>query len=253
MLSSASMALHDVTQIDWVEVPAGLLVRGTPVEDVDDIAEAHADIGVQRDWILKEAPRTQIQVAGFEMSRTPVTVAQWAAFIEEVGLGRVRGAQPADHPIDDVTWADAHKFCEWFAAKTGLPVRLPSETEWERAARGDDDREYPWGNRYESGRGNLADLGIGSTTPVGMFARGATPFGLLDIVGNVDEWTSTVYTPYPGAPSEVPGVELWASDPHVTRGGGFLHNRDLARCARRHGAYPPVHGAGFRLVGSLTA
>jgi toxoflavin biosynthesis protein ToxD len=70
----------------------------------------------------------------------------------------------------------------------------------------------------------------------------------MDLVGNVDEWTSSVYAPYPDAPAQVPDVEAWASDPHITRGGGFMHHRDLARCARRHALYPPMRGAGFRLV-----
>jgi formylglycine-generating enzyme required for sulfatase activity len=247
------MPMSDVTHIDWVDVPAGLLVRGTALEDVDTVAMAHADIGVQRAWILKEAPRSEIHVSTFAMSRTPVTVAQWAAFVEDVGLTWLRAGRAAeDHPIDGVTWTDASRFCEWFAAKAELRVRLPTEVEWERAARGDDAREYPWGHRYESGRGNLADLGIGTTTPVGSFPGGASYFGLLDMAGNVDEWTSSPYAPYFGAPSEVPALEHWAIDPHVTRGGGFLHDRDLARCARRHGVYPPTRGAGFRLVQSST-
>jgi toxoflavin biosynthesis protein ToxD len=242
------MPISDVTQVDWVEVPAGVLVRGTALDAVDAIARTHADIGVQRVWILKEAPRSEIDVSTFAMSRTPVTVAQWEAFLKDVERGRIDEGQPADHPIDHVTWTDANRFCEWFRTKTGLRVRLPTELEWERAARGDDAREYPWGDRYEVGRGNLAELGIGTTTPVGSFPGGASCFGLLDMAGNVDEWTASLYAPYPGAPTEVPAVEHWAIDPHVTRGGGFSHHRDLARCARRHAVYAPMQGAGFRLV-----
>lgn len=237
--------------IDWVEIPSGILVRGTPSEDVDRIAAAHADLGVQRSWIAKEAPRSEVNVTGFAIARTPVTVEQWSLFSAETG-----GWEPAErlgeqHPIDGVRWEEASRFCTWLADKYGWRVRLATETEWERAARGGDAREYPWGDRYEPGRANLADLRLRRTTPVGSFPTGASPFGLLDLVGNVDEWTATPYAPYPGAPAGAPSVDqanTVATDPHVTRGGGFIHGRDLARCARRHGLFPPSHGAGFRLV-----
>jgi len=235
--------------IDWVEIPAGVLIRGTPVADIDAITAAHADLQVQRGWIAKEAPRTEVAVAAFAISRTPVTVAQWSVFAAAAGWGggaAVTG--PPDHPVDGLGWAAAVAFCSWLAARTGLPVRLPTETEWERAARGGDDREYPWGDHYTPECANLADAGVGTITTVGSFPRGASPFGLLDLAGNVDEWTDTRYAPYSGAPGDVPSVEDWAADPHITRGGSFHHGRDLARCARRHGVYPPLRGAGFRVA-----
>jgi toxoflavin biosynthesis protein ToxD len=238
--------------IDWVEIPAGKLLRGTPLERVDAVARAHADIAVQRGWICKEAPRSEVDVGAFAISRTPITVAQWRLFAAQSGRFGVGGGLPVDHPIDGVSWEQASSFCRWLSKQAGFVVRLPTEAEWERAARGDDEREYPWGDRYASGCGNLADLNIGHTTAVGSFPRGASPFGVLDLAGNVDEWTASLYAPYPGAPPDVPARETWARDPHVTRGGGFLHHRDLARCARRHGLYRPQLGAGFRIARSST-
>lgn len=234
--------------MDWVEIPSGRVVQGTPVEDVDAIASAHADIGVERSWIAKEAPRREVDVPSFAISRTPVTAEQWSHFASAVGAWSPQQLHGLDHPIDGVRWDEATQFCNWISDKYGMRIRLPTETEWERAARGGDAREYPWGARYESGRGNLKDLSIGRTTPVGSFPKGASPFGVLDLAGNVDEWTASPYAPYPGAPPDVSVVESWAADPHVTRGGGFMHNRDLARCSRRHGIYGNGRGAGFRLV-----
>jgi toxoflavin biosynthesis protein ToxD len=237
--------------IDWVEIPAGLLVQGTPIEDIDAIAAAHADIGVQRSWIAKEAPRRELRLPAFAIARTPVTVELWSRFAEEMRLPPPQQPHGPNHPIDGVGWDEANHFCVWLADKYRWRVRLPTESEWERAARGGDAREYPWGDRYEPGRANLADLRIRKTTPVGSFPGGASPFGVLDLVGNVDEWTATPYAPYPGAPPDAPSVadaNAAATDPHVTRGGGFIHNRDLARCARRHGLFAPVRGVGFRLV-----
>ncbi|MFI0901122.1 formylglycine-generating enzyme family protein [Streptomyces sp. NPDC020983] len=236
-------------QVDWVEVPAGLLHRGTPAEEVTAVAGRYADTGALPEWFMKESPRTRIHVPAFRIARTPVTVGRWALFAEATGAPVPHGAQ--DHPVIGIPWAAAVAYCRWLGGRLGLGVRLPTEDEWERAARGDDGREFPWGEEYRPGLANLVDLGIGTTTPVGAFPEGASPFGVLDMAGNADEWTSTPYAPYPGAPAEVPATEPWAFDRHITRGGAFRHDRDLARCARRHGAYEPdleAIGVGFRLA-----
>jgi Uncharacterized conserved protein len=241
-------------QVDWVEVPAGLLYRGTPIDEVAEVARCYRDTGVPTEWYRKEAPRTEIHVPAFRIARTHVTVGQWALFAR--AIGRHVSQAPSDHPVIGVTWNEATAYCRWLGEQLGgLEVRLPTEDEWERAARGDDSREFPWGDAYRPGRANLVDLGIGTTTPVGSFPEGASPFGVLDMAGNADEWTSTLYAPYPGAPIEVPSTEDWAADPHITRGGSFRHNRDLARCARRHAAYEQdlaAIGVGFRLAASAS-
>nr|WP_030252507.1 SUMF1/EgtB/PvdO family nonheme iron enzyme [Streptacidiphilus jeojiense] len=239
-----------VERVDWVEVPAGLLCRGTPIDEVERVAVRYADTGVPVAWFRKEAPRAEILLPAFRIARTQVTVGQWAVFA--AATGRPVPQAPGDHPVVGVGWDAATDYCRWLGKQfDGLEVRLPTEDEWERAARGEDGREFPWGTQYRTGLANLADLGIGTTVPVGSFPEGASPFGVLDMAGNADEWTSTLYAPYPGAPADVPDVEDWAFDPHVTRGGSFRHDRDLARCARRHGAYErdlAAIGVGFRLA-----
>ncbi|MDI3422240.1 formylglycine-generating enzyme family protein [Streptomyces luteolus] len=237
-------------QVDWVRVPAGIVARGTAEGDVPGVAERYRDTGVPVKWYLKEAPRAEVHVPAFLIGRVPVTVGQWAEFAADTGRPAPRGS--ADHPVTGVPWGEAVAYCGWIDALLGgVGVRLPSEDEWERAARGDDGREFPWGDEYRTGLANLVDLGMRTTTPVGSFPEGASPFGVLDMAGNADEWTSTLYAPYPGAPNAVPAVEDWAFDPHITRGGAFRHDRDLARCARRHGAYEEdlvAIGVGFRLA-----
>lgn len=238
--------------IDWVAIPGGTLLRGTPFAALDSVVAAHGDLHIPRAWILKEAPEAEVPVAAFAVSAVPVTNAQWARFARAHGRGvpdHVDGRP--DHPVEAVSWADAVAFCDWLADLSSLPVRLPTETEWERVARGDDNREYPWGDTFAAGRANLANAND-STTAVGSFPAGASPYGVLDLAGNVDEWTATTYAPYPGAHADVPLTEDWATDPHVTRGGAYSHDRDLARCARRHGVYPPLGGAGFRLAMSTS-
>lgn len=238
-----------VEQVDWVEVPAGLVHRGTPTDEVPAVARRYADTGVPEAWYLKEAPRAGIHVPAFRIARTPVTVGEWSVFAAATGLPAPHGER--DHPVIGIAWEDAVEYCAWIGGRLGHEVRLPTEDEWERAARGDDDREFPWGDEYRTGLANLVDLGLDTTTSVGSFPEGASPFGVLDLAGNADEWTSTLYAPYPGAPAEVPLVEDWAFDPHITRGGAFRHDRDLARCARRHSAYEEdlaAIGVGFRLA-----
>ncbi|MEV4166414.1 formylglycine-generating enzyme family protein [Nonomuraea dietziae] len=239
-----------VEQVDWVEIPAGMLQRGTPAEEVEQVAHRYATTRVPVEWYRKEVPRTEIYVPAFRIARTPVTVGQWTLFAQ--ATGRPVQKAPVDHPIIGVAWQEATDYCRWLGERLGgFDVRLPTEDEWERAARGDGDREFPWGNEYRTGLANLVDLGIGTTTSVGSFPEGASPFGVLDMAGNADEWTSTLYAPYLGAPVDVPSAEDWAFDPHITRGGAFRHDRDLARCARRHGAYEQdlaAIGVGFRLA-----
>ncbi|WP_219516303.1 formylglycine-generating enzyme family protein [Nonomuraea ceibae] len=239
-----------VEQVDWVEIPAGRLLRGTPAEEVDEVARRYAGTGVPVEWYRKEAPRTELYIPAFRIARTQVTVGQWTRFAQ--ATGRPVPQASADHPVIGVTWKDAAEYCRWLGRQLGgLGVRLPTEDEWERAARGDDDREFPWGDKYRTGLANLVDLGVGTTTPVGSFPEGASPYGVLDMAGNADEWTATLYAPYRGAPAEVPSSEDWAFDPHISRGGAFRHDRDLARCARRHGAYErdlAAIGMGFRVA-----
>ena len=235
-------------ELEWIEVPAGRVLRGTPVDEVEAVVLRHRDYGLPRSYFAKEAPRSEVDVPGFLIARTPVTVGQWNAFCEGVGWALV--ARDDRLPIDGLAWWQAHAFCEWATEQTGHDIRLPTEDEWERAARGDEAREYPWGDAFDPRRANLIELGLGHALPVGSLPLGASPFALLDMAGNVDEWTSTEYYPYPGAPDDVPLVEAQAFDRHITRGGGFVHFRDLARCARRHGIYAPGGGAGFRLAAS---
>lgn len=232
--------------VDWVPIPPGDVLRGTPLAEIDDVVHRHAAYELPRSYFVKEAPRTAVTVHAFAIGRVPVTVADWGLFCTEVGWAPPEGDPRL--PVDGVAWWEASAFCEWAAEVTGLPVRLPAETEWERAARGDDVREYPWGDRFDRGAANLAELGLGHALPVGSLPRGASPFGVLDLAGNVDEWTASLYEPYPGAPSEVPPSELQAFDPHIRRGGSYRHCMDLARCARRHGCYARGEGAGFRLA-----
>lgn len=238
--------------VTWAVVPGGTFVQGTSAVDVERLAAEHSDVGVEPLWFLKEVPQHETFVPTFAIARVPVTAQQYNLYADASRTRRYDAARP-DLPVCGLSFAAAVSYCAWFSDHFGHEVRLPTEAEWERAARGDDGRVYPWGDKYRPDWCNLAERGFGRTIPVGCDPLGVSPFGCLDMAGNVDEWTSTRYRPYLGAPAEVPVDETWALDPHVTRGGGYVHHRDLARCARRHGVYAAEDPTGLRLATSDVA
>lgn len=256
---------------DWITIPAGdCWIGSDPTQD--ELADA------------AELPQHQRYLPTYQIARVPVTVAQFARFIQATGYRttaeargnswgihaagwfeiagatwqRPKGQEDettvkANHPVTHVSWHDAIAFCRW------AEVRLPSEVEWEKAARGTDRRIFPWGNEApDAQRCNFA-LTIGDTTPVGSYPLGASPYGLLDQAGNVREWTSTLWGPYadlsayayPYVASD--GREnLTAPDDicRVMHQGSFGSTTQNVRSAARHGNPPTHHDSvsGFRVV-----
>ncbi len=179
---------------------------------------------------------------GFFVARTPVTNGEYARFVAATDRKppqHWKGKSPpegiADHPVVLVSWHDATAYAAW----AGL--RLPSEEEWERAARGMDGREYPWGDEFDPTRCNTRESGIGTTTPVGQYSPGGdSPCGCADMAGNVWEWTSSEWAPGSGG--------------RVVRGGSWGGYRDFGRCAVRGGVDPvdSDDGSGFRCVSPVS-
>lgn len=173
------------------------------------------------------------QVKAFHIGLYPVTNTQYKAFVDATEHpvpfverdwaypynwdteNRIYPEGKANHPVVLVDWGDANSYCTWLSAQTGKEYRLPSEVEWEKAARGDDGRKYPWGKEFDPDKTNTSEAGIGTTTPVGVYPDGASFYGLLDCAGNVLEWTSDEYKGGSGA---------------VLRGGSWSHNLFDARC-----------------------
>jgi formylglycine-generating enzyme required for sulfatase activity len=197
-----------------------------------------------------EQPQHSLHLPDYYLAKTPVTNAQYAAFVQATyrrpeeywKYGKPRGKE--DHPMVNVSWHDAVAYCNWLSEVTGRSYHLPSEAEWEKGARGSDGHIYPWGNQWyakrcHAGKRNiLADLlGLGDTTPVGTYPQGTSPYGLLDMAGNVWEWTQSVYKDYPYNPED--GREdVEAVAPRVLRGGSFRNYTWLMRCACRIWDYP---------------
>jgi formylglycine-generating enzyme required for sulfatase activity len=238
---------------EWVTIPAGEFWMGA-----DDISE-------------DEKPVHKLTLPEYQIARVPVTNAQYAIYVQDAkanppeywrGGNVPKGLE--NHPVVNVSWYDALAYCKWLGEKIDKPVGLPSEAEWEKAARGSQDkRSYPWGNDWRELHCNSSALGLGETTPVGLFLNGASSYGLLDMSGNVWEWTRSLYHPYPYEPGD--GREKIYSEAEYNqnqqkdnkgnyiayslRGGAFDHGSVNVRCALRDWFSPDFRygNRGFRV------
>lgn len=241
---------------ETVFIPAGPFLMGSPRgPDIPDY----------------ETPQHTVVLPAYRIGVYPVTVRQYAAFIQQVKTQPVPlntgwfNRQPPrdrlDHPVTNVTWYDAVAYCDWLSGYTGRPYRLPSEAEWEKAARGPEGRRYPWGDAWDAANAHLGD----STTAVVVSATGpalparprsASPYGCCDLLGNVQEWTCTLWGSQPTAPEygyrdpedgrQVLRPEaLPAQGRMVHRGGSFKSLPDELRCTARAN-FSPASAIGWR-------
>jgi formylglycine-generating enzyme required for sulfatase activity len=249
--------LPDEPLLGFVEIPAGPFLMGS-----DPAADPLA-FDIER-WSA-DTPRGTVELPTYYIGRYEVTVAQFGAFVRGAGYRVVDESalegDPRD-PVTGVSWTDALAYARWLgstlAAWDGAPrelarllrqgwsVMLPTEAEWEKAARGDDGRIFPWGDEPRRDRANLASRG---PAPVGSFPCPECPFGLADMSGNVWEWTRSPYQPYPFEPSGG-RVDLAADALWVMRGGAYNDTERNARAASRGGADPGARRPfiGFRVV-----
>ncbi len=227
---SAASALAYLTP-DWfddrtVEIPGGEFHFGEEGELRMTAAyriRYHLVTNAEYARFLREHP-------GYEV---PYVEAEWA---EPYNWDRERRTFPegkANHPVVLVTWEEARDYCAWVGG------RLPTEEEWERAARGDDGRTFPWGEVPDPRRANVRETGVGATSPVGVFLEGCSPYGLFDMAGNVWEWTATAY-------------DLTTK---VIRGGAWNMPLDSARTCVRERGHPEVraYSIGFRVAFDVEA
>jgi formylglycine-generating enzyme required for sulfatase activity len=204
-----------------------------------------------------EMPRREVNLPAYEIGRYPVTNAQYACFLtDNPGYpvpyldemrshpynwdpkARIYPENKADHPVVLVSWEDAVAYCRWLSQVIGKHYRLPTEEEWEKAARGSlpETRCYPWGNEYQSGLCNTREWGQNGTTSVHKCEQTSqSPFGVIDMAGNVWEWTASWYERYPGSLHQ--GVHFGRVF-RVVRGGSWQNSQREARISCR-GRYPP--------------
>lgn len=206
-------------------------------------------------------PEHVVEAADFYIDRWPVTNAEYKKFVDEMNypvpnyevnwcntepynwdpVARTYPEGKVDHPVVLVSWEDAMAYAAW-AGK-----RLPTEAEWERAARGLKGRRYPWGEDFVVGACNCKETNLGETSPVGQFSpKGDTPGGLVDMVGNVWEWTNSLFRPYPYNPND--GRESReATGFRVLRGASWRNDANVAlNVTRLDGDFKFFNNVGFR-------
>jgi formylglycine-generating enzyme required for sulfatase activity len=200
-----------------VVVPAGTFRMGADLAPAGDESPAH-DVGTPAFRLDK-----------YEVSNANYRLCVDAGACDEPQDLRYYGEiQAAAEPVVYVTWHQAVAYCAW------LRQRLPTEAEWEKAARGAQGRIYPWGNVMDSTRLN-AGMQYGGALPIGSFPRGASPYGALDMAGNVWEWTVDWYLPYAGSAFV---TDLFGTKYKVVRGGSWNHPADDAQTFHRDFAHP---------------
>jgi formylglycine-generating enzyme required for sulfatase activity len=227
---------------ELIPIPAGEFLMGSDPDKDEDAGE-------------EEQPQHSVYLPDYHIAKTPVTNAQYVAFVEAIRQEPPEhwkaGKPPAGkdgHPVVHVTWHDAMAYCNWLADATGEAYRLPSEAEWEKAARGTNGRIYPWGDEWDPKYCNSKEGGRGDTTPVGQYSPGGDcSYGCVDMAGNVWEWTLSLW----GKERETPDftypydlqdgretLKAGGDIRRVLRGGAFNFSQWSVRCACRNWYYP---------------
>jgi formylglycine-generating enzyme required for sulfatase activity len=264
--ATAAAQLSLAADAQMIAIAAGQYVAGSTPEEraaaYDDYqSTAGNDTAREQKWFEGEDDRHVEKLAAFRIDLLPVTQSQYAEFVGAGGAPapaideaawKAQGlaqdyatvvarfawkdnqppAGKLDHPVVLVTYDEAAAYCAWRGKLTGDARRLPTANEYEKASRGDNGNTYPWGNIYEPDKLNSAVKGPGDTVPVGQFSTGASPYGVLDLAGNVFEWTST---PFSG-------------DKRTVKGSAFEDFGGVGRGAGRHGRPAKVRTViiGFR-------
>jgi sulfatase modifying factor 1 len=261
---------------DMVLIPAGEFLMGSTKEQVKKVTESYNG---KKPWFGNETPQRSVSLKAFYIDKYEVTNSQYKKFVDATGYRVPYVSEPwaqkynwkdgtyppyplgmGRRPVVLVSYEDALAYAKW-AGK-----RLPTEAEWEKAARGTDGRIYPWGNEWDSSRCNSAERIFGRpvitfnqtriweqqfkikaafsvfTDPVGKYESGKSPYGCYDMAGNVWEWTSDWYEPYPGS-SYI--TEEYGKTYKVLRGGSWYNGRIVLRCPNRNRSFPSYRSANF--------
>ncbi len=258
-LQPGTLIVHPADGALMVYVPPGEFVMGLEKAGADRIAR---HLGFERGddlWAWEAYPQRNVYLDGFFIDKYEVTVERWQQFVAATGH-RSSSSETSRHfdqpaakllPAASMTWAEAGQYGSW-AGKS-----LPTEAQWEKAARGTDGRAYPWGNSPPSEShghfgqapqqgGRLPSL----YTLVGTFPKGSSPYGALDMLGNQYEWTSQWQEPYPGNP-QAEKMRTYHSSQNVCLRGGSWHHGWIGFYAAKRFGLPPEEThfhIGFRTV-----
>ena len=229
-----------------VKIPAGSFPMGSDKVDTEGKGN---EFGMAKPLYQDEHPRREINLPTYYIDRYETTNAEYGRYVEATKARPPKtwpdGRVPAGRerlPVTNVNWYEAEQYCQW-AGK-----RLPTEAEWEKAARGADGRRYPWGNEAPDATRARFAAAYNATVPVGSHAQGASPYGVLDMAGNVWQWTSSLYRPYPYRAGD--GRED-ARSPEIraTRGGAHDWPAEGITATHRGGGLSRSPAAGHHNIG----
>ena len=268
MLSGVEVA-QAIESPQTIRIPAGTFIEGSDRAEreyayqLDEAAYGHSRTRKWK-WYESERKRAEATLPAYRITRTLITNRQYRVFVEETGqrapnatrsewegYGLIHpyermlrhawheGGYPdgkADHPVVMVSHDDAKAYAAWLSRKTGETWRLPTQREWEKAARGTEGPYYPWGNKFDETRLNSHDAGPFDTVPVASYPEGSSPYGVIDMAGQVFEWTSEIAS----------NGKVWV------KGGGSWDDSGcgICRAAARHTRPPELKHIliGFHLV-----
>lgn len=279
----------EVLQPEMISIPGRVFLVGSSEEEIDPLLElakrdrvgeiAEQAWGIIRTLYRWETPVHQVSLQAYQIGRFQITNRQYKRFVDDTNhpdpFHEADWAEPynwrhgtypvglANHPVVLISYEDAAAFCRWLRQKSGKAYRLPTEPEWEGAARGPMAWPYPWGVQSDFSRCNMLESGLKATVPIGTYPHGASPYGVMDMIGNVWEWCSTIWGErwdqprfcYPYRPDD--GREDEDAPPsmmRVVRGGSWSTDRSRARCAYRTIDVPGTRNrlsVGFRVALSV--
>jgi formylglycine-generating enzyme required for sulfatase activity len=218
---SLSIVLAPGVKMEFVRVPAGEFLMGSREDDPESLYD--------------ERPQHKVYLDEYLIGKYPVTNLQYQAFVKASGYKKpshwINGEIPhnkQDHPVVWVGWEDAIVFCQWASKASSQDIRLPTDAEWEKAARGTDGRTYPWGEGLDM---SLANYGRRDTTTVSSYESGKSPYGAYDMAGNVWEWMWDWYNPYLGGNKDASSV--FGTKNKALRGGSWDDDGGVISCADR--------------------
>ncbi len=195
--SEPQVSMNPFKYPGMVYIPPGEFIRGTDAKEEESYPETYGFLEIPYE---DEGPRKKINLDGYYIDKYEVTIGEYAKFVKATGRRPLAAwvnmkldiHRYRRYPVSYVNWDDAKAYAKWAGKK------LPTEAQWEKAARGVDGRRYPWGNEFDEKKGNFSKKG---SMPVGYCKEDVSPFGVYDMGGNVSEWTREYLKPYKGNPS----------------------------------------------------
>ncbi len=248
-LQHLGFEIHD----DYVVPPVRVIPAGPFLMGIDSERDREAE-----PVFVRQVFQHSVETAAFALAVYPVTVAEYAL---AVAAGAVRQPPPSMdvewalqqrqllHPVVCVTWQDAQAYCRWLSRRSGQLWRLPTEAEWEKAARGTQGAIFPWGDAWDATRANTDEQGPHTIERIGRYPQGVSPYGVQQMAGNVWEWCQSLARPYP-YDAQDGREDLTAPGRRVLRGGSWAEPLACVRASFRYNDEPdfPLSHAGFRLL-----